>query len=440
MRDRYWSSVRPFAWGATCVLAAGTMSLLACGGDAAAPHPPPPPPPPPPVVTHRIGVRTVGGRGEFYDRSTNAVFVPRGANYVRLATQVGWTGNIFDYHSTFNVTLYDGASADAVLARMSSDGFTVVRVFLNGCCEANSLGNPAGGLSAPYLANVADFLTRAKSHGIGVLITTDDIPMVGGYENVLYQSCCDTFNADNMNVLTAQGLTAHAMMWRDLITGLQAQHAPLDAIFAYELRSELSFDITYPPLSLVTGTVTTGNGQAYDMSSSLSKQAMMDDNMVYWSSHLRDTIVALDPGALVTVGFFEPQSPNPSRAGDVRVTRPYPAIAQSTIDFVDLHPYAGVQLTIDQYAENFGEDAFPSKPVIMGEFGAPTLSFGTASSAAQALVAWQTGSCPHHFAGWVMWTWNTEEQPGGTFWAMTSADSVIEKSLSPVHRPDPCSG
>ena len=67
----------------------------------------------------------------------------------------------------------------------------------------------------------------------------------------------------------------------------------------------------------------------------------------------------------------------------------------------------------------------------MGEFGAPEFSFSTAAVAASALVAWQTNSCPHNFAGWVMWTWDTDAQPDGSFWAMTSADSIIEKVWLP---------
>ena len=51
------------------------------------------------------------------------------------------------------------------------------------------------------------------------------------------------------------------------------------------------------------------------MASSDSRQAMMDENLVYWSSQLRDTIQSLNPGALVTVGFFEPQGPNPTLFG-----------------------------------------------------------------------------------------------------------------------------
>jgi hypothetical protein len=34
---------------------------------------------------HRIGIRVANGVGEFYDRTTNQRFVPRGNNYIRLA-------------------------------------------------------------------------------------------------------------------------------------------------------------------------------------------------------------------------------------------------------------------------------------------------------------------------------------------------------------------
>ncbi len=415
------------------------VALTACGGDAAGPHPTSPPPPPPPApAPHRIGVRVAGGRGEFFDRTTNAVFSPRGANYIKLAPQTDWTGVPIIYHSTFNVGLYDAVAAEAMLAQMSRDGFNVVRVFLNGCCQVNALGNPSGGLSDAYLANVSNFLAKAKSHGIAVMLTVDGIPNFGGYEEVLYQSCCALFDADNMNTLTRPGLKAHAKMWRDIIGGLKAHGAPLDAIFAYELFNEQSFLVTYPPLSLTTGAVTTGNGQTYDMASPTSRRAMLDENLIYWTSHMRDSITALDPSALVAVGFFQPQGPNPSRIGDPRFTAPYPAIASSTIDFVDLHAYAGEELTMEQYAENFGEEAYPAKPVIMGEFGANTSSFGSAAAASQALAAWQASSCLHNFSGWMLWTWDVEAPSVGGFWTMTSADSVVEKSLAPVNHANAC--
>ena len=92
-----------------------------------------------------------------------------------------------------------------------------VRVFTNGCCPGG-IGDPSGGLSGAYLPNLVDFLKRADSHGLFVVVTGDSIPETGGYNNLL----------------------------------------PTDPNFA--------------------GMIATGNGETYNLSNSASRQAMMDDN------------------------------------------------------------------------------------------------------------------------------------------------------------------
>src|SRR5260370_36848650 len=106
------------------------------------------------------------------------------------------------------------------------------------------------------------------------------------------------------------------------------------------------------------------------MSSEASRQQIMDDGLVYFADQVRASILALDPTALVTISFFPPESPNPSRIGDSRIIQVYPAIASSTLDYVDLHPYPIVLiLTIDQPAQNHGfVDDQRQKPIIMGEY------------------------------------------------------------------------
>jgi len=360
-------------------------------------------------------------------------------NYIRLANQVDWGGNPLSYHSTFNVGQYDAPRADAVLARLQQDGYNVVRVFLNGCCADGTIGNPSGGLTSAYIANLADFLTRAKARGVFVMITTDGVPLYGGWVDTMYAAaCCTYFDGENMNTLTGAGAYTHSRFWQTLIVALKAQNAPLDAVFAYELRSELSFYATQAPFTLTAGIVTTGNGKTYDLSSTTDRQKMMDENLTWWTTRVRTAIADVDADRLVTVGFFEPQGPNPSRIGDPRLIEPYPAIALSTADFVDLHAYDGWGLTIDQYAQNFGEEAYLEKPVIMGEFSAVKNVFPSVSQGAQALIAWQTGSCAHGFGGWLLWAWD-EYEPAFPLWTMTSADSSVERALAPVRRADPCS-
>jgi hypothetical protein len=46
-------------------------------------------------------------------------------------------------------------------------------------------------------------------------------------------------------------------------------------------------------------------------------------------------------------------------------------------------------------------------------------------------------SCPLGYDGWLMWTWDTLEQP--EFWTAIHEEGAIAAALSPIVRPDPCS-
>jgi hypothetical protein len=394
---------------------------------------------PTPNVTmpaHRIGVRVVNGVGEFYDRQSGQKFIPRGSNYVRLAQQTSESGDTIVYHSTFNVGLYDADRTESALRKMHADGYNIVRVFLNGCCVQNSLGDPAGGLSAAYIKNLADFIHRAKANDIFVLITTDGPPATGGYTKILDSTWSEDFAGNSVNVLRTGGLRAEAQFWRDLIQALVEQQAPLENIFAYQLRNELFFDSNLPPFTLTSGRVNTANGSSYDMASPDDKQRMMDEGLVYWIDSTRAEILKLDPTALVTVGFFWPQKPHPARIGDPRVIETRPAIWQSSADFIDLHPYPGVGLTFPQFVDNFGIEGMQEKPILMGEFGASTSSFPTLNATARVLHDWQVESCKYGFDGWLVWTWDTQEDPN--FYTALSGEGQIEQALAPANRPDAC--
>src|SRR5260370_28057925 len=60
---------------------------------------------------HRIATRST--IAEFFDRTTGNVFMPRGNNYVRLATQRWPYGGPPAYHSALNVGLYDANGIEA---------------------------------------------------------------------------------------------------------------------------------------------------------------------------------------------------------------------------------------------------------------------------------------------------------------------------------------
>ena len=224
------------------------------------------------LAPHRIAVRPAATLAEFYDVDTGSSFVPRGNNYIRLATQNLPSGGQTFYHSTFNVGMYDASMIEIALASMQSSGSNTARVWINGCCQ-NSVGDPAGGLSPAYLANVVDFLQRAKTHAIFVIFSTDSVPALGGYTNS-YANCTNFGGYNTLN-LCAGGVQAHTSFFHDLALGLVNQGADLDAVLAYELRNEYYYEADQSPLNWTSGAVTTADGQTYDMSNPASQQQMM---------------------------------------------------------------------------------------------------------------------------------------------------------------------
>jgi hypothetical protein len=386
---------------------------------------------------HRIGVRERNGAGEFYNRTSGEIFVPRGSNLIRLAQQKNASGGLQEYHSTFNVGSYDSAQAEAALSRMSADGYNVVRVFLSVICVDACLGDPAtGSLRVAYVANVVDFLRRAKNHGVFVLLTSEWLPPNTRYSADLASVRSDWFNNINVIMLSPQGVVAEQHLWTDFVLELRRQHAPIDAILAYELWNEACLVDDEPPFSLAAGQVTTANGSTYDMASTLDRKRMIDDGFVFLIDQVRTAIRKVDPTALVTMGFFHDTEPNPARRGDVRIVRTRAVIERSTADFVDIHPYPGDEIGFAQLMQNYGIDGPVEKPIVIGEMGASRAAFASIQDAAAALATWQRLSCSYGIDGWLLWTWDSIEQPD--LWNARSAGGVIETTLAPKNRPDPC--
>ena len=87
--------------------------------------------------------------------------------------------------------------------------------------------------------------------------------------------------------------------------------------------------------------------------------------------------------------------------------------------------------------QNFGFVGYQQqKPVMMGEFGGFMSEYATAADAAVGLSAWQSQSCTYHFDGWLLWTWDTNEQT--ELWNAFSTGGAINQQLNPTVKPDPC--
>lgn len=388
-----------------------------------------------PVTPHRIQVRVVDGVSEFYDTLTGVKFVPRGANYVHWVSKPSpGRGDIW-VDALFNTSFGELDQAEAELQQMVALGFNTVRLWKNACWGevGGCIGDPAGGLSDAYLDNITEFLRLAKSNGIYVLFTDDWVPDGGGYSQELARGAYVGYNGI---YLDEHGINAERMYWEDFIHGLIERGAALDAVLAYELVNEAFYEADFPPLSQTSGSVTTANGGTYDMADAQDRQRMMEEGWLYWIEQLRDSIQVMDPTALVTMGFFVQQEPNPVREGDQRLVYLNRVVRESQLDFIDFHPYPGYDLSLKEHVENFAMIGAEDKLILMGEFGADKHNYSSAERGASALQAWQVESCAYGFDGWLFWTWG--KNPLDEFWSAYEGDGVVPTVLAPVNRPDPC--
>ena len=379
-----------------------------------------------PAKEHRIGIREVDGKAEFYDRMTGERFIPRGYNYIQVAPMSATNPGL--WHATLNPGFYDPELASESLSSIHAAGYNVVRIFIDCCREGNNAGDPKGGLSQPYLDNVIDFLHKAEDAGVFVLMVMDLSPAQGGYDD-MWAHCCSMFDGENLRYLTSGGNSAERRFNFAFIKALYARDAPIDMIFGYDLNNEVHISMDKPPLSLKAGKVATANGESYDMGLPEDKPRMVVENLVYWIDQQRANILAADPTALVTASF---PAINPSQD----FINPTLAIYQSSADFIDLHTYLGWGISLQGYLRRYEFQDNPLKPVILGELGASTWEYKSADAAAEALVKWQVESCAYGFDGWLLWTYNVNMPDD--LWHGDSEQVQIHAALSPAARPDPC--
>lgn len=393
-----------------------------------------------------IGVRVLDGAGEFFDRRSGATFTLRGNNYVRFAPHmiVPPVSQSVMYDSMFGPGLYDSARVEAAFAAMEHSGYNIVRALQDCCGATQGIGNPNGdGLSADYMRNVTDFLRRARAHHLLAIVVPNDLPKLGGYQQTVDPTCALSWpGCWNLEYTTTGGITAEAKFWQDFIRSLVAQHAPMDTIFAYQLRGELWYPSAEHavsgialPLLPTSGPLTAANGKTYDMSDPAARMQVMSDSLVYWTDRTRSAIQQLAPGAMVGVGFVTGANP---------YVPPFPAIASSTADYIDGHTGPGEGTTLLQDMTGWGKPPGPSvKPVIMGEFAARKAPFPLEADAAAALRQWQIDSCASFgFKGWLLWSWDTNDldqyAPDDQDWYATSGSGAVNAALAPSTRPDPC--
>jgi hypothetical protein len=284
---------------------------------------------------HLIGVLQAQGRGQLYNLATGQPFIARGVNLLRLER---FGPNLYD---TLFGAQYDGSWVDAKLAALAGMGYNTVRVFLD-LCKNDCIALADGGLSPSYLDHVADFLGRARAHGVFVLPTSNDLPDTADYG--FAPPCCMPFGGyRNSHYLSAAGHEAAERYWTDIVSGLLERAASTDAVLAWELVNEQFVFTDSPPLSLASGLVGTADGNSLGHGKPKQQKDMVESNFVTFARSSSDGNPSAGSTALVTVGYFAPNEPIVWRPGDNRLVLTRAVLERSTLDLVDLPRLSGRQ-------------------------------------------------------------------------------------------------
>jgi len=386
----------------------------------------------------RLEIRYSDGQAKFYPRGSSEVFVPRGFNYIQL---VKAPDGAYGESELFQPGLHDEISVDDDFQRIAALGYNVVRVFVDLCREERCLAD-ASGLRVDYMSNVVGLLKRAKQYGIYVMLTANWLPDLGGYSGPAHLSCEESgdFFGGNCLVLSQKGVELYQKFFTDFVQRLKALGAPLNTIWAYELRNEFFVEHDQLPFVKKQGLITTANGSTYDMASASDRTKMGEDGVVYWANSVRAAIKKVDEDALVTAGFFTPNSPNILREGDQRIVPFEAALTRSDLDFLGIHAYPGFH-DFELEAENYGIMNYSAKPIILGEYGTFLPDADDEFTAAQIADHWQSAACTYGIDGFTYWTW--ERHRVGVMnrddpWGGNDASAFIGKVLSPYNKVNSC--
>jgi hypothetical protein len=381
----------------------------------------------------RIRVDYSGETGVFRDPDGHR-FIPRGANYIRLAS------NYPNTHANFGSGIYNSAQVEAALTTLEHYGYNVVRVFIDPRPDDITVAEP---ISPSYMNNFADFLLRATRHHLYLMPTFDCLPDEKYYTDQTLPAD-PNITGNNNYALHGPHVLARKAYIEDFIDALEVRVGArlVSTIFVYSLWNEFYYDTGSLPFSSTSISVTTANGQTYSMAEAAQRQQAADDNAVYFSNVLADAIHASDPGSLVTVGAWSNAASDYTRPVGLPPTGwAYPvrilALANSShLDLLDQHIYPlGASYSFEADLQSIEWSSLPpSMPVIMGETAAFKKYFASPAIAAQVVKDLEISAWKRGFAGFLFWSYDGTEQP--ELWNMLDGDAAILKAIAPINLPD----
>lgn len=403
--------------GFTALLIIMTLAVPVEGGES----------PDLPRITVRDGTFVEAGSGEQFE--------PRGFNYIRLYDEIGW-------HSTFAPGFYEPERAEAMLADLEAHGFNTVRVFIDHRAGSGVVDSEdAASLSEAYMANVVDFLRRARNHRVYVLPSLVSLPRTGPYRRGI-DTERDRIMGHNQYYLQEGFIRAKCRYLKDFVRVIKEHEvALLSTVLAFELENETHFVSNQPPFSLTKDRLTAANGTTYDLSDRDDLQRMAEEHVRNWADACVNAIHSVDPDALVGTSVFTYRAIGRSGPGEVREGdssdprfpgRPV-ALARSKLSYVDIHTYPRSMDTLKHDLRSIEFEKLKrvcrrtGKPLLMGEFGAFKKFYSDLDSAAKTMEHYLKRVYNRGFDGFMYWTYDTDEQE--RLWNAQSGDRQIFRAL-----------
>ena len=355
----------------------------------------------------RIGIRVIDGDAEFYEVATGETWVPRGSNLLR-----------FDRGSAESVISpadWDPSWLEARMQALEDGGYNAIRVFPEMCVGSRDcVGGSGERISDAYLDNLVTYLEMAAGHGLHVMLSNNDLPPDSWY-------VWTGFGEGESEFITPANVAAHRTYLRDLLQGLVERDAPLDWVWAIEIRNEYHYLTDWLPWTWEEGDFVAANGETYDMASASERARLSSEGLTFWADEMTAVIHDIVPEMLVGIGLLLPSDhirslgsddPRYLIAGDfTRVT---------DVDFFDIH---GATPTVKRARRQWVLPDGNEKPIIVGEFAG---DFSTKDVVAKVAARFQAMTCQAGFDGWLTWHWEA------------NAGTPVDAALAPSSNPDPC--
>ncbi len=375
---------------------------------------------------HLIAIKKTGiASYDFYNKKTGDIFNPTGFSYIRLNTLAK------NSHSTFNPGHYNPNTANVALKSISDLKFNLIRVVIN----AEELITSGAQVSEQYTSNVADFISKASSHNLQVMIVLTLFLDESHYPSNTNPS---HFQGANWLIMTDEALNYRKEFLKNFVSSLNKKVSK-EYIFSYDL-GEFALDKNLPPLNLPIGTSIKTTLGTFRIS---KNDDIITKHYSNFLTQMANAIREVDPDVLVGVDAFHDSHPHiGSKTHNTSILFKSINEGGPNIDYVGLQMYLPIadtqNFTFKQFLDTFGVIKNSVRPVILEEYGDTKTKTPNIDIAIKRLKDWTYyARDDHNLKGNILWTYDTNENSteGNQYWLGTDGNLKIAKALSPINLP-----